>query len=183
MRAKLRAVVTVVTTAVVLSTGVPHAGAAKKPKKPKATTTTAAKAAAFPSDACKLLTLSEVTPLVVGATEGRPVRSSGPGNEVTCRWDTPDTLQDVVLTVTQLPPGVSSAVAKAGLAADAKDKGKTVSGIGDFAVVRSLIPPDAEVMALVGKLLFSLDYSSPSPLGSTRQDDVVALAKLAVGRM
>jgi hypothetical protein len=197
MRTKLCAVVTVLTAALTLplSTGVAPAAAnararapqeapAKK-KKPKATTTTrAAKSASLPSDACKLLTLEEVTPLVTGATPGKPVTNAGRTNEVMCRWDTPDTLQDIVLTVTNMPSSVPGAELKAALAAEAKDPGnKAVSGLGDIALVSSVIPPNAEVKVLVGRLLLDVEYSSNDPLGSTRQDDVVALAKLAFGRL
>jgi hypothetical protein len=58
-----------------------------------------------------------------------------------------------------------------------------VSGVGDYAIVTSAIPPNAEAKVLVGHLLLSVEYSSDDPLGSTRQDDVVALAKLALGRL
>ena len=156
-----------------------------KKKKPKATTTTkAAKSAALPSDACKLLTLQEVTPLVAGSNEGAPVNKSGPGNEVACGWETETTLQDISVTVTNLPSSLPTAQLKAGLAAEAKDPGhKAVSGLGDYALVGSVIPPNAEVKVLVGHLLLDVEYSSDDPLGSTRQDDVVALAKLAFGRL
>ena len=70
------------------------------------------------------------------------------------------------------------------LDAEAKDSGhKKVSGLGETAQVSSVIPPNAEVKVLTSKLLFDLEYSSDDPLGSTRQDDVVALAKLALGRL
>jgi hypothetical protein len=196
MRTRLCAVVTVVTAALALIVGVPPASAtthtkapqeapAKKKKKPKATTTTTAtKAAALPSDACKLLTLQEVTPLVAGSNEGKPVDNGGQSNEVSCRWETETTLQDVVVTVTKLPSSIPTAQLKAGLAAEAKDPGhKAVPGLGDFALVGSAIPPDAEAKVLVGHLLLSVEYSSTDPLGSTKQDDVVALAKLAYGRL
>lgn len=197
MGTRLCVAVTVVTAAVTLalSTGVPQAaatGPAKTPqeaptkkKKPKATTTTkAAKSASLPSDACKLLTLQEVTPLVAGSNEGAPVTNSGQTNEVTCRWDTETTLQDIVVTVTNLPSSLPTAELKASLAAEAKDPGhKTVSGLGDYALVGSVIPADAEAKVLVGHLVLSVEYSSDDPLGSTRQDDVVALAKLAFGRL
>jgi hypothetical protein len=198
MRTRLCAAVTVVTAALALalSTGVPPAAAharakaseavpAKK-KKPKATTTTtkAAKSAAMPSDACKLLTLQEVTPLVTGSSPGSPVTSSGQTNQVMCRWDTPDTLQDVVLTVTNMPSSVPVSDLKLALTSEAHDPGnKAVSGLGDVALVSSVIPPNAEVKVLLGHLLLDVEYSSDDPLGSTRQDDVVALAKLAFGRL
>jgi hypothetical protein len=120
---------------------------------------------------------------VVGSNEGAPVNNTQ-GNEVMCRWDTENTLQDIVLTVTKLPSSLPTAQLKAGLAAEAKDPGhKTVSGLGDYALVGSVIPPDAEAKVLVGHLLLSVEYSSTDPLGSTKQDDVVALAKLAFGRL
>jgi hypothetical protein len=198
MRTRLCAAVTVVTAvvALALSVGVPPASATTratgpreapaKKKKPKATTTTtkAAKSASLPGDACKLLTLEEVTPLVTGSNEGAPVNNSGPGNEVACGWETETTLQDIAVTVTKLPSSIPTAQLKAGLAAEAKDPGhKTVSGLGDYALVGSVIPPNAEAKVLVGHLLLSVEYSSTDPLGSTRQDDVVALAKLAFGRL
>ena len=182
MRIRVLAALTAVATAMTLSIGVPQAGA-KKAKKPKATTTTTAKSAALPGDACTLLTLDEVTPLVAGASEGKPVANGQP-NEVVCRWDTEDTLQDIVLTVTKLPSSVPTAELEAALAAEAKDpEHKAVSGLGDYALVSSEIPPDAEAKVLVGHVLLDVEYSSTDPLGSTRQDDVVALAKLAFGRL
>jgi hypothetical protein len=177
-----------------LSAGVPSASAstrAKAPqdapakkKKPKATTTTKpAKSAALPSDACKLLTLQEVTPLVAGSSEGAPV-NNGQSNEVACGWETETTLQDIMVTVTKFPASLSTAELKAGLGAEAKDPGhKAVPGLGDYALVGSVIPPNAEVKVLVGHLLLDVEYSSDDPLGSTKQDDVVALAKLAFGRL
>jgi hypothetical protein len=93
-------------------------------------------------------------------------------------------LQDIVLTVSTLPPGTPHSQVKFLLDAEAKDEGhKKVSGLGETAQVSSVIPPNAEVKVLLSKLLFDLEYSSDDPLGSTRQDEVVALAKLAVGRL
>jgi hypothetical protein len=195
VRTRLCAVVTVLTAALTLGVGVPSASAstrakapqdapAKKKRKPKATTTTkAVKSASLPSDACKLLTLQEVTPLVTGSNEGAPV-NNGQANEVACGWETETTLQDIAVTVTNLPSSIPTAQLKAGLAAEAKDPGhKVVSGLGDYALVGSVIPPNAEVKVLSGHLLLSVEYSSDDPLGSTKQDDVVALAKLAFGRL
>ena len=200
MRTRLCAAVAVATAALTLGVGVSEAAAEgaparvsqavpakKKPKRPKATTTTrAAKSAALPGDACKLLTQDEVTSLVPTATQGTPVKTTsanGPNNEVMCRWDAPDTVQDILVSVTSLPSSIPSAQLKAGLAAEARDSGKTVSGLGDYAIVTSTIPPDAEAKVLVGHLLLDVEYSSSDPLGSTRQDDVVSAARLAFGRL
>jgi hypothetical protein len=158
-----------------------------KKRKPKArtTTTTAAKksAASLPSDACKLLTTDEVKPLVPGTSPGSSANTSPDPNSVMCRWDDPNALQDVVLTVTKLPSSISTNELTLGLGAEAQDSGKKVSGLGDYAIVTSAIPPNAEVKVLDGHVLLSVELSSDDPLGSTRQDDVVALAKLAFGRL
>jgi hypothetical protein len=202
MRSRLCAVVAVATALFALGVGVAQAAAArapararqevpaKKKKKHKATTTTVAKSASLPSDACKLLTLNEVTPFVATATEGKPVTNSGQANEVMCRWDAEETpggpidLTTLNVSVTEFPSSLPKAELKLGLAAEGKDPGnKQVSGLGDYAIVTSAIPPNAEVKVLVGQLLLDVEYSSSDPLGSTRQDDVVALAKLAFGRL
>jgi len=162
-----------------------RAAAPAKKRRPKhTTTTTAAKksAASLPSDACKLLTTEEVKPLVPGTSPGAPVANGQP-NEVVCRWEDPNVVQDVVVTATKLPSSIPAAQLTVGLGAEAKDSGKKVSGVGDYAIVTSAIPPNAEAKVLVGHLLLSVEYSSDDPLGSTRQDDVVALAKLALGRL
>jgi hypothetical protein len=162
-----------------------RAAAPARKRKPKhATTTTAAKksAASLPSDACKLLTTDEVKPLVPGTSPGAPVANGQP-SEVVCRWEDPNVVQDVVVTVTKLPSSIPTAQLTVGLGAETKDSGKKVSGVGDYAIVTSAIPPNAEAKVLVGHLLLSVEYSSDDPLGSTRQDDVVALAKLALGRL
>jgi hypothetical protein len=101
-----------------------------------------------------------------------------------CRWDTEQTLSDIVLSVSNLPSSVPLSQLKLALQAEAKDPGhKSVSGLGDYATVSSVIPANAEVKVLTSKLLLDIEYSSNDPLGSTRQDDVVALAKLAFGRL
>jgi hypothetical protein len=204
MRSRLCAAVAVTTALLTLGAGVAQAGAtgvpgkarqeapAKKKKKQKATTTTVAKSASFPSDACKLLTLSEITPLIPTATEGTasPSTNNGPLKEVGCRWEAPFdpagpiVLQDIVLKVSTLPPGTPFSQLKFLMDAEAKDPGhEKVSGLGESAFVSSVIPPNAEVQVLLKKLLFNIEYSSDDPLGSTRQDEVVALAKLALGRL
>lgn len=160
------------------------APAKKRKSKVHTTTTTAAKkTAALPSDACKLLTTDEVKPLVPGTVPGVAPTANGQPNEVMCRWEDPTIVQDVVLTVTQLPSSIPTNELTLGLGAEARDSGKKVSGLGDFAIVTSAIPPNAEAKVLLGHTLLSVEYSSDNPLGSTRQDDVVGLAKLAVGRL
>jgi len=157
--------------------------AKKRKAKTHATTTTAAKkTASLPSDACKLLTTEEVTALVPGTSPGAAVPNSQP-NEVICRWDDPNVLQDVVVTVTKLPSSLPTNELTLGLGAEAQDSGKKVSGLGDYAIVTSAIPANAEAKVLAGHVLLSVEYSSDDPLGSTRQDDVVGLAKLALGRL
>jgi hypothetical protein len=158
--------------------------AKKRKHSTKATTTTAAKKASLPTDACKLLTTQEVEPLVTGTNPGTSATTSPGPNEVVCRWETETTLQDVVVTVTQLPSSVPSSQLKLSLQVEGKDQGnKIVSGFGDVAIVTSSIPADADVKVLSGHTLLDVDYMSDNPLASTRQDDVVALAKLAYGRM
>src|SRR5262249_31829403 len=147
--------------------------AKKRKHSTKATTTTAAKKASLPSDACKLLTTQEGEPLVPGTNPGTSGNSSPGPNEVMCRWATETTLQDVVVSVTQLPSSVPAAQLKLSLQAEGKDPGnKIVSGFGDVAIVTSAIPANAEVKVLNGHTLLSVEYSSDNPLGSTRQDDV-----------
>jgi len=157
--------------------------AKKRKNKAHTTTTTAAKkTASLPSDACTLLTTQEVATLVPGTGPGAPVANAQP-DDVVCRWDDPNILQDIVVTVTKLPSSIPSNQLTLGLGAEAQDSGKKVSGLGDYAVVTSAIPANAEAKVLVGHVLLSVELSSDDPLGSTRQDDVVGLAKLALGRL
>jgi hypothetical protein len=203
MRSRLGAALALTTALLTLGVGAAQAAATGGPararqevpakkKKHKATTTTVAKASSFPSDACKLLTLNEITPLIPTATEGKasPSTNNGPVKEVGCRWEAPFdpsgpiVLQDIVLKVRTLPPGTPVSQLKLALDAESKDPDhKKVPGLGETANVSSVIPSNAEVKILTSKLLFDIEYSSDDPLGSTRQDDVVALAKLAFGRL
>ena len=155
----------------------------RKPKAHTTTTTAAKKTASLPSDACKLLTTDENKPLVPGTSPGvAPTTNTQPG-EVVCRWEDPNIVEDVVVTVTKLPSSIPDNQLTVGLAAEAQDSGKKVSGVGDYAIVTSAIPSNAEAKVLVGHVLLSVEYSSDDPLGNTRQDDVVGLAKLALGRL
>ena len=70
------------------------------------------------------------------------------------------------MTVTKLPSSIPTAQLKAGLAAEAKDPGhKVVSGLGDYALVGSVIPPNAEVKVLVGHLLLDCRVLVRRPVG------------------
>jgi hypothetical protein len=158
--------------------------AKKRKNKAHTTTTTAAKKTAkLPSDACTLLTTDEIKPLVPGTGPGVAPTTNTQPNEVVCRWEDPSIVQDVVVTVTQLPSSIPTNQLTLGLGAEAQDSGKKVSGVGDYAIVTSAIPADAEAKVLVGHVLLSVEYSSEDPLGNTKQDDVVGLAKLALGRL
>jgi hypothetical protein len=197
MRTRLCALVAVTTAALTLGVAGAQDAVASAPtkarqeaparkKKHKATTTTVAtKSASLPSDACKLLTADEVGTLVANADAGKPDSANAGGvKQVECNWETQDlTVQTLHLAVITVPPQTTAAAIKAALLAEAKDDGKTVSGLGDAAIVTSSIPGDAEVKVLTGKLILSLDYQSQDPPGGSKQDDVVALAKLAVGRL
>jgi hypothetical protein len=44
------------------------------------------------------------------------------------------------------------------LEAEARDSGRAVSGVGDFAIVTSAIAADAELKAVVGSLFLSVHY-------------------------
>jgi hypothetical protein len=126
--------------------------------------------------------------MVPTASQGEPVAAAtGAASRSTCRWEgeTLDDSASLVVTVTALP--ISLAEMKAALDAEARDSGnEKISGVGSVAFIKSVIPGDAEATVLVGKLLLNVDYSSSFTATRTardRQDEVVALAKAAAGRM
>jgi len=121
----------------------------------------------------------------VGPTAGAGKQSpqqSAPGQTViACRWEWPEGAGSLDLKVSTLPQGLTADMLKSSLRAEAKDKGREVSGIGDFAIVTSAINADVQARALVNGLLVDLDLNV---LGAReKQAQVEALLKAVAGRM
>ena len=154
-------------------------------KATKSSESSGSSASGLPSDPCSLLTLDEVHTMVASATAGKDISElQASSTQSACTWKAADTdpgLGSIVVTVSQLPGSVSAGELKLGLDAEARDSGKVISGIGSHTIVTSSIPADAEVKALVGKLLLDVDFNGTG--AGQHQDQVIAAAKAAAGRL
>ena len=110
------------------------------------------------SDACALLTVTEVQQLAPMASEGTPTTDEGAIANVGWVWDWSDPSGAIDGTgslevhVSSLPPGVSEQTIRQSLTvevADAGENGRELSGIGEYAILTSVIGGSAEVQALV----------------------------------
>jgi hypothetical protein len=162
--------------------------------KPAATSTssTGGASAGLPADACTLLTLAEVQQVEPAAKdEGVPSSEGDPVSAVSCLWEWEDPTQgfgSLELTVSTLPPAASEEFVKQSLKVDLADagaNGRELPGIGDYAILKSIIVADAEVKALVGGALLRLDLTGFAAGGNARdrQDTLVPLAQAVAKRL
>lgn len=136
-----------------------------------------------PADACALLTLDQVHQLAPTAGEGKVSPQQGaPGQSiVACRWEWPEGNGSLDLTIYTLPAGAGEDVVKSSLRTSAKKNGSELSGIGDFAIVTSVVKFDVEVQALVHGLLLTIRLNVTG--APDQQDKLIALAKIVAGGM
>lgn len=148
-----------------------------------ASTAKPATGAKVPADACALLTIDEVRKVSATAGEGKKMTPpAGPGQSlVSCRWEWPEGISTLDVTVMTLPAGVTADFVKISFQAEVKSGGREVSGIGDYAISTSVIAADTEVKALVKGLLLIVDLNG---LGAReKQELVIAVARAAAGRI
>lgn len=137
----------------------------------------------LPADPCALLTADEVHAILPTAGDGQKANEAGgPGQQVVvCHWELSDAVGTIDVKVSTLPTGISPDTIKSSYGAEAKDSGRVLDGIGDFAIVTSVITADTEVKVLTGTLLLDVELQQ---LGAKdKQDAVIALAKAALGRL
>jgi hypothetical protein len=149
-------------------------GAAYAQRGGSAPTRTALKKHKVPKNPCKLLTAAQVKSLIPDADAGTKTRQSIQGTtEADCYWASAGTSASLKVTVLSLPPQLPTSVLELSIQAD--KQAKKVSGIGDLAVVRSLIAGDVEVEAAIGRLHLSVDYNATG--ARDQQKAVIKLAK------
>lgn len=134
-----------------------------------------------PADACALLTLDQVHQLAPTAGAGAVSPQQGaPGQSIAgCHWAWPEGNGSLDLTVSTLPAGAPEDVVKSSLQISAKKDGSELSGIGDFAIVTSVVKIAVEVQALVHGLLLTINLNVTG--ARDQQDKLIALAKIAAG--
>lgn len=149
--------------------------------------------AELPPDACALLTLPEVQQLAPMAQEGTATSDEGAITSVGCVWDWSDPpgaidgTGSLEVHVSSLPPGVSEQTIRQSLTvevADAGENGRELSGIGEYAIMTSVIGGSAEVQALVNGQLVTVELVGyvDGDVAREKQDDVIPLAELVAER-
>lgn len=141
-----------------------------------------ASTAKLPADACALLTADDVHKLAPTAGEGKNTSKASAGSlpGVSCRWEWAEGISSLDVTVSSLPAG-SAGTFKTSLQAEVKSPGRELSGMGDFAIVKSSIAADVTVRVLIKGLLVDVDLNG---LGARdKMELVVALAKAAIARL
>ena len=151
-------------------------------------------AAELPPDACALLTVTEVQQLAPMASEGTPTSEEGAIASVGCVWDWSDPpgaidgTGSLEVHVSSLPPGVSEQTIRQSLTvevADAGENGRELSGIGEYAILTSVIGGSAEVQALVNGRLVTIELIGyvDGDVAREKQDDLIPLAELVAERV
>ena len=142
----------------------------------------AAPAKAFPKNACKLLTASEVKALIPDADAGTKKNEGVQGvKNASCYWKSVSGTNLASLNVTVLSLGSSVPPGFAKLALQHETGAKKVSGIGSYAIYTSVINVDLNVKAVVGKLTLDVDYNANS--AQDQKGAVIKIAKAVAKRI
>jgi ABC-type transport system substrate-binding protein len=144
-------------------------------------------------DVCALLTAGDVAAIVPGAvaTAGEP--DGGPITSYSCTWDeaSPANPIPASLSVKVSPNFISQSQPLSGFTPDLlkqitsgaaiNNGGAVIDGLGDLGVVDPVSHLGPEVQFFAGDAMVSLDYSATD--GLSKQDAVVAVARLVAGRL
>jgi hypothetical protein len=178
-------------TAAACSSSSPKAASGGDPAGATTTATGGSGAEYKAVDACALLSASDIAALLGQATSKNIDAGNGPSPKYQCRWEGTAASSGVVpptlnVSVTKAPPDPGGGVSVADLVkadASAENHGRVVDGLGDAATVTSAIAPNAEVKVLSGAYLLDVEFSGSGPVGVAHQDDVVALARMALAQL
>lgn len=157
-----------------------------------AVSATSGQSASMPKDACALLTLAEVQTLGgANLKEGTPGKVATLG-AITCNytWNPANyaatgmfQLNVLATDASKAFPGLSTALIKQAMLARVKAGGVAgdVPGIGDAATFESDAPIRLNTKALAKGVVLSVELEGPN--ARLQKDQVIALLKIAVGRL